>query len=152
MAGREHRVAAPAYVPLEVSLAVCAAAPRLRPAVRARVLAALRPGEGGGYFHPDRLSFGESPALGDLLAFVHRISGVRSVKALAFRRLGDASLVRVRDEVAVGPLEVARLDADDNRPENGVLEVLLVGLDDVDETEFDIGGPAADPLETGAPP
>jgi hypothetical protein len=147
MAGREHLVAAPAYVAIEVSLAVCAAAPRLRTAVRTRVLAALRPGREppGGYFHPDRLSFGESPSLGDLLAYVQGLPEVLSVKALAFRRLDDPSPVRVREAIAIGALEVARLDADDSRPENGVLQVLVVGLDDVDESAFDIGGPVADP-------
>src|SRR5258705_59350 len=101
MAGREHIVRAPDYIPLRVELAICVEPGQLRHAVRDRVLAALRPGESDrpGWFHPDLREFGKDLILGDLLAFVQAIPGVRSVKALAFRALDDQSAVQVMDRI-----------------------------------------------------
>lgn len=130
MTGREHVVLAAEYVALEVSLLLCAQ-PGFEPGrVRDRVLAELRPGstERRGYFHPDRLSFGDSVRLGDLIAFVQAIAGVRSVKPVLFHPL-DEPTPAVRDVIGLGGTKVARLDADPSYPENGRLEVRVVGLD-----------------------
>ena len=99
--------------------------------MRDRVLAELRPGssERPGWFHPDRLSFGDAVRLGDLLAFVQGIAGVRSVTATVFRPLGDTTGPAVRDIILLGRTKVARLDADPDFPEHGTLEVRVVGLD-----------------------
>jgi hypothetical protein len=131
MTGREHVVLAAEYVPLEVELVVCVEPSFARHLVRDRVLAELRPGssERPGWFHPDRLSFGEAVRLGDLLAFVQGISGVRSVQATVFRPLGDTTGPSVRDIVLLGRTKVARLDADPDFPEHGTLDVRVVGLD-----------------------
>jgi hypothetical protein len=131
MTGREHVVAAAEYVPLEVELVLCATPGFARHLVRDRVLAELRPGssERPGWFHPDRLSFGDAVRLGDLLAFVQGIAGVRSVRAAIFRPLGDTSGPPVRDIILLGRTKVARLDADPDFPEHGTLEVRMVGLD-----------------------
>ena len=131
MAGREHVVQAAAYLPLDVALVVCAE-PGIAPdVVRDRVLAELRPGSAArpGWFHPDRLSFGDTVRLGDLLAYVHRQPGVRAVKATRFGPLTDTAGPPVREEVVLGRTAVARLDADPDYPENGTLEVLAHGLD-----------------------
>lgn len=131
MAGREHVVAAADYVPLEVELVLCAQPGFARHLVRDRVLAELRPGssERPGWFHPDRLSFGDAVRLGDLLAFVQGITGVRSVTAELFRPLGDTIGPPVRDVILLGRTNVARLDAEPDFPEHGKLEVRMVGLD-----------------------
>lgn len=131
MAGREHIVQAADYVPLEVELVLCAQPGVERSLVRDRVLAELRPGtdERPGWFHPDRLSFGDAVRLGDVLAFVQSIAGVRSVKATRFRPLGDATGPEVRDVITLGSTNVARLDADPDFPENGTLLVRAIGLD-----------------------
>jgi len=131
MTGREHVVLAAEYVPLEVELVVCAQPGFARHLVRDRVLAELRPGssERPGWFHPDRLSFGDSVRLGDLIAFVQGIPGVRSVTAALFRPLGDTTGAPVRDIILLGRTKVARLDADPDFPEHGKLEVRVVGLD-----------------------
>ena len=131
MTGREHVVLPAEYVPLHVELVLCAEpgfAPHL---VRDRVLAELRPGsdERPGWFHPDRLSFGDVVRLGDLLAFVQGIPGVRSVEATILRPLGETSGEDVRHVIVLGRTKVARLDADPDYPENGILEVRVVGLD-----------------------
>lgn len=159
MAGREHRVLPPTYVALEVQLLLCAQSDTSRHTVREQVMAALRPGTAAqpGFFHPDRLSFGEDLELGDLLAFVQQIPGVKSVKALVFRRLKERNTDhRVLDLIELAPTEVVRLDGDENQPENGVLKVFVVGLDDLDairltlklppgEAFLKIGGPVVEP-------
>jgi len=111
--------------------------------VRARVLAELRPGSDArpGWFHPDRLSFGDAVHLGDLLAFVQSIPGVRAVKATRFAPLGDTHGPDVRDVIALGGTAVARLDADPDYPEHGTLDVLAIGLDtDAVPLVVDTGG------------
>lgn len=137
MTGREHLVLAAEYVPLEVVLDVCAQTGYVANLVRDRVLAELRPGSDlrPGWFHPDRLSFGDAVRLGDLLAFVQGIPGVRTVKAEVFRPLGDTSGPPVRSIVTLGRTKVARLDADPDFPEHGTLDVRVVGLD-VDASAF----------------
>ncbi len=144
MAGREHWVQGPDYVPLDVELVVCPGPGFLPHEVRRRVLTELRPGtdERRGYFHPDRLSFGEDVTLGDLIAFVQGVAGVHSVKATRFRRLHEPATLAVADRVDLGLTEVARLDGDENFPENGVLKVRVVGLDPVDVSLFALDGPA----------
>lgn len=136
MAGREHFVRAPDYVPLEVELVVCPIIGWARHELREVILAALRPGADlrRGYFHPDRLSFDDDLALSDLLAEVQRVPGVRSVVASRFRRR-DRPGAAVVPRILLGPTEVPRLDADPNYPENGTLIVRVVGLD-VDESAF----------------
>jgi hypothetical protein len=131
MTGREHVVLAAEYVALEVELVVCIEPGFEADVVRDRLLAELLPGSTArpGYFHPDRLSFGDAVRLGDLLAFVQGIPGIRSVDATVFRPLGDTSGNPVRDVIALGRTKVARLDADPDFPEHGTLGVNVVGLD-----------------------
>ena len=131
MTGREHIVLAAEYVPLDVELVICPTQGTAPHVVRSRVAAELEPGssERPGWFHPDRLTFGSVLRLGDLLAFVQGIPGVRSVKATAFRPLGDTTGPEVRDTITLGRTKVARLDADPDVPEHGRLRVLMAGLD-----------------------
>ncbi len=131
MAGREYLVREPEYIPLEVDLALCVEPGALPHPVREAVRASLRPGthERPGFFHPDRLSFGEAVELGDVLAHVQRLPGVLSVKALRFRRMGLASARLVETRIRLRPTEVARLDADEDYPEHGRLSVRVVGIE-----------------------
>jgi len=143
MAGREHIVLEPTYVPLEVELVVCAAPGVVRADLRAEVLRALRPGPGPkqGWFHPDRISFSEPMEIGDLLAFVQGIEGVHAVKVLRFRRLLVTADPAVVPSIVPSGAQVLRLDADADLPENGTLVVRVVGLDEVDVTSFSIEPP-----------
>lgn len=148
MTGREVLVRGPEYVPFDVELVVCAQPGVARHHLRDRIYAALRPGsaERPGFFHPDRLSFGHDLELGELLAHVQAQPGVRSVKALRFRPLREPGTTQVFARVRFGATEVARLDADEQHPENGRLRVKVVGLDaDIDFDAWSIDQPA--PLE-----
>jgi hypothetical protein len=146
MAGREHFVEPAEYVPIRVGLVLCIEPGFLRHEVRDRVLASLRPGTDArpGYFHPDRLTFGQDLESGELMAFVQAIPGVRSVRLTAFCRL-DAVVESVEDRIDLGATEVARLDADEDFPENGELTLEVVGLDLVDEAGFVIDTAAGAP-------
>lgn len=139
MAGREHIIAPADYVSLRVELVICVQPGFLRHDVRDRVLAELRPGtdDQAGYYHPNNLTFGQDLESGDLIAFVQSIPGVRAVKVTAFCRL-DAPVVTVEDRIDFSSTEVPRLDADEDFPENGVLKLSVVGLDEVEEEIFDI--------------
>lgn len=131
MTGREHWVAAPAYVPLDIELGICAEPGWPRHEVRDRVYTALRPGtrERPGFFHPDNLSFAEAVELGDVLAYVQALPGVRSVKAFVFRPLLVASARAVLPRIRLGTTEIARMDGDPAFPDNGRLVVRVAGLD-----------------------
>lgn len=144
MAGREHRVLPPVYVPIELRLAVCPASAQMGQIVRERVLQALRPGAETrpGFFHPDQLSFGQAIELGDVLAHVQSVPGVRSAKIFVFRRLGIAGVPPISAVLTMGPTEVPVLDADENRPENGILKVAVLGFDSDAAVRRDLDLPA----------
>lgn len=81
-----------------------------------------------GYFHPDRLSFGQGIYLSHLVAAAQAVPGVESVDVKRLERLYEGP----NGEVAAGvlslhPLEVARLDNDPNFPENGLLTLEMRG-------------------------
>jgi predicted phage baseplate assembly protein len=124
--GHQVTVAPARTVPLRVRMVV-----RLRPAaLRAKVLAALRavlgpgelPGGGRGLFHPDNLTFGQ-PVIGSaLVAAAQKAKGVDSVSLAELRRRDAPGPALPADGVLrVGPLEVARLDADPAAPGHGEL-------------------------------
>ncbi|HEY3256773.1 MAG TPA: hypothetical protein VGJ91_22610 [Polyangiaceae bacterium] len=133
MVGREVLVRGADSVPLDVNLTVCVAAGFEKSVVKQDVLRALRPGSADhpGFFHPDRLSFGQDVLLSDLLSEVQSVPGVLAVKAVSFQRL-RAEKDQVVPRIVLSATEVARLDADDLNPENGRLIVNVPGLDLID--------------------
>jgi uncharacterized phage protein gp47/JayE len=144
MAGREHFVQAAEYISLKVAMVLCAAPGFVPHLVRDRVLAELRPGSKAhpGWFHPDRLSFGDALYLSDLIAFVQGIPGVDAVKVTGFRPLGDKAGSPVRPVIRFGVTQVPRLDDVLDFPENGKLTVQILGLD-AEPGAFKIDKPAA---------
>ncbi len=134
MAGQDVAVARPRFVALEVRLRVCVAPCHFRGHVEQalrEVLTSGRLADGGlGLFHPDRFSFGEPVWLSPIVAAAMAVTGVESVKALIFRRLGGGQTWPNPVQTGVirlGPSEIARLDNDPSHPERGVLELTLEG-------------------------
>jgi len=130
--GHDVHVTAARYVPLTLALTVCVKPNYLRGHVKAAVLATLgsrRLANGkAGFFHPDNLSFGEGVFLSRIVAAVQAIEGVASVKVDRLERLGAGPFGELAAGLLeLGPMEVARLDADPNFPENGVLELVMRG-------------------------
>jgi hypothetical protein len=143
LAGHDLEIEPPRYAPLDIALWVCVAggfvASEVERALRARFTSGLREDGQPGFFHPDRFSFGEDVALSPIIAEAMGVPGVRWV---GVRRPGDAGQApdgffrRLREPatdyadagaIPIAPLEVALLDNDPDRPENGRLRLMLEG-------------------------
>ncbi|MER5374277.1 putative baseplate assembly protein [Streptomyces sp. NPDC002553] len=139
------------HVPLEVALAVTAEPDHVRGHVRRDVQRVLRPGPlpGGrlGFFDPDELTFGTPVRVSRLVAAAAAVPGVRHVEVTCLRRLHGSSgpaptgpaptgasdtpvaveAVPASGVLRLRPLEIARLDDDSARPENGRLTITVTG-------------------------
>jgi hypothetical protein len=123
MAGYDLEIDGPRPVPLELEMHVCAK----RDAFRSDVLKAMRE-RLARFFDPDNFTFGQPVYLSALYAAAHEVTGVESVTIGTFQRLGlDSSEAFDTGRVAVGRLEIARLDNDPNFPENGLLSIQVDG-------------------------
>jgi len=125
MMGDDLAIVEPLRVPLDIALRVC-----LADGYRPReVETALREVLGrGGFFHPDRFSFGDPVYLSALIAAAAAVPGVDHVTATRFQRWGRAA----KGELAAGLLgvggrEIVACDNDSNFPENGRIELDMVG-------------------------
>jgi hypothetical protein len=130
--GHDIVVVPATYVPLHVSLVVCVLPSYLRGHVEAdvrRELGRSRLADGRlGFFHPDRLTFGDDIHLSRLVAAAQAVPGVESVKLLAMERLHGPPGREIDEGVLrLGGLEIAQLDNDPDFPENGVLELTIEG-------------------------
>ena len=130
--GHDVRVAGADYVPIDVALRICVLTHLQRGQVKKAVLEVLGtralPTGGRGFFHPDNLTFGGEIALSGIVAAVQAIAGVRSVEVVRFERFGEGDHgERGRGVLQLAPFEIARLDNDVRRPENGRLELELRG-------------------------
>jgi hypothetical protein len=134
-AGYDLELEQPRYVPLGLELHVCAKRDHLRPYVEAAVLEALG-SQSGGFFDPDRFSFGDPLYLSQLASAVEAVPGVDSVTPLRFARLYDEDPEPDRPATAAhvdsglidaDRLEVLRLDNDPSRPERGELRLVMGG-------------------------
>ncbi|MGW8392252.1 putative baseplate assembly protein [Pseudoduganella sp. HUAS MS19] len=114
------------YVPLDIELRVCVAPHYLRGQVKAALLEALD--SRAGFFHPDRLSFGDDIHVSTLTAAAQAVPGVREVAVVRLERYFEGPNDELRDGVLhLGPLEIARLDNHPGMPENGRLVLDLRG-------------------------
>lgn len=132
MAGHDIEVDGPRFVWLEVELRVCVLPEYYRGDVRRELLevfsSGARPDGRRGFFHPDSFTFNQPVYLSRIYAVAQEAPGVRFVEALAFQRLGDErSSALDSGELAIGRLEIARLDNDPSFPERGVLRLTMEG-------------------------
>ena len=130
--GHDLAVVPARYVPLEIELIVCVRPSFLRGHVKAALIDVFGnrqlPDGRYGFFHPDALTFGAGIALSRLVAAAQAIEGVETVKVATLQRLGQGANGELeRGLLAIGPQEIARLDNDPNRPENGKLVLTLRG-------------------------
>ncbi|MDK3073539.1 baseplate J/gp47 family protein [Sedimentitalea sp. JM2-8] len=154
MAGREHVVRPPDYVPLDIALLLCPADGAGAGAMRDQARAALVPGTAArpGFFHRSRIGFGAEVRLADILAAVQRQPAIGAVRALAFRPLLDAGPDPVRRAIRLGPTEIAQFAGNDARPDRGRLTLRIQGIDPVDPpAAFVVGGPAPEPAKETTP-
>jgi hypothetical protein len=130
--GHDVHVREARYVPLDVHLRVCVHPQHLRGHVEAAVRQVLGsgvlPSGRKGFFHPDRLTFGDSVRLSALVAAVQGVTGVESVHVLRFERLGEGDQgERAAGVIRLENLEVAQLQNDPDFPEHGRLTLEIGG-------------------------
>jgi len=119
-------------VALDIELIVCVLPHYLRGHVEAALLDLfsnrLLPDGTSGLFHPDRLSFGEGIYVSSLAAAAQAVVGVQNVVVTRLQRLSEGPNQELEDGVLpLGSDEIARLDNDPSRPENGRLTLDLRG-------------------------
>jgi hypothetical protein len=135
MADTDVAVRGPAYAALRIALTVQVQDGFARLQVEGRVRDAVSdralPGGRLGFFHPDRLTFGQPVYLSDLVVTVTDVAGADSVEVTRFGRLSDSAEAAARSlaagAIVVHELEVARCDSDPNQPEAGRVELTTVG-------------------------
>jgi hypothetical protein len=122
--GHDLAVRAARPVALDIEMEVCVLPNYLRGHVKGALLDLfsnrLLLGGRLGVFHPDNLTFGQGIYLSKLVAAAQVVPGVESVTVKKLERLYDGPNGEIdRGVLALGPLEIARLDNDPNLPENG---------------------------------
>ena len=127
LAGHDLEFDAPRYVSLDVALHVCTRPGYFVDDVERRLLqvfSADRLSDGrSGFFHADRYSFGEPVYLSTVIAAAMQVPGVAYVAPLRFQRLGRPAAGELDSgRIALGRLEIARLDNDPNAPEHGRMQ------------------------------
>jgi hypothetical protein len=125
LAGWDLVVREPLYVPLDIQMTVVLA-PGLRTetAYQRFFQEILRPGKR--LFDPDALTFGESVYVSKITALIMSVPGVADAKADVFQRWGQpAGDEMATGCIAIGPLEIARLDNDPAAPQHGTFRVRI---------------------------
>ncbi|MEJ8822321.1 putative baseplate assembly protein [Variovorax humicola] len=132
MAGHDIEVEAPIPVPLDVSMRVTAKPDYFRADI-ARAVAQvfssrMLPNGKLGFFHPDNFRIGQDVYSSPLYAAAMAIDGVASVQITRFQRR-DAPGRAALDSgmLAIGRLELARLDNNPDFPERGVFDFSVGG-------------------------
>lgn len=125
--GHDLEIQAPRLVALDILLTCTIGEDELNSAVRKLLLERFSSGEYGdgqrGYFHPDNLSFGQSVFASRLVAAAMEVAGVVDVVVDRLQRLGADDVTPLdKGYLSVGALEIARVDNDPNRPEQGRID------------------------------
>ena len=130
--GHDLAVRPAVSVPLDIELLVCVQPHYLRSHVKAALLNVLGnrdlPGGNRGMFHSDSLTFGQPIYLSRLVAVAQAVEGVESVQVKRLQRLFQSANGELdAGLLALGALEIARLDNDPDFPENGLLKLDVRG-------------------------
>ena len=128
--GYDVEVRGPHHVPIDLHVEVCARpdhiAADVEQAVRAALGTGVLPDGRRAFFHPDDHTFGERLHLSRIVAAVHAVEGVESVRIAALRR-SNGGPGPTGGALDLGPLEVVRLGDDPARDDNGRLDVAVSG-------------------------
>jgi len=125
LAGWDLVIREPLYVPLDIQMTVV-----LQPGLKTETAyqrffqEILQPGKR--LFDPDSLSFGESVYISKITALIMSVPGVADAKADIFQRWGQPPGDEMASGcMAIGPLEIARLDNDPAAPQHGTFKVRI---------------------------
>jgi predicted phage baseplate assembly protein len=119
-------------VPLDIELAICVRSNYLRGHVKAELLNIFsnkRLANGKiGFFHPDKLTFGDDIYLSKIVAAAQSVQGIESVEVTKMQRFGELKNNEIeKGLLPLSPFEIARLDNDPSFPENGKLVLDMRG-------------------------
>jgi hypothetical protein len=139
LAGYDLEIGAPKFIALDIAFGVCVAPGYFRSAVEAALLdtfsnRTLADGTRG-FFHPDNYNFGQPVYISQIVAAAMRVPGVAWVDTNDmppavnhFTRLGQMPRGEAAaGEISMATLEIARLDNDPSRPENGKIQFFMEG-------------------------
>jgi hypothetical protein len=130
--GHDLHVKPARYVPLLLTLEVCALPGHDRGHVKAALLARFT-GHGcttstRAFFDADRLSLGAAIYLSEIIAAAQAVPGVECVTVTEFRRrFGVANHEIENGVLPLAPWEIAQLANDPNHPERGQLQIVVRG-------------------------
>lgn len=132
MAGGDVDIDAPIYVPLDLALQIVVEPGYIASNIKRSLLEVFSDGvlpDGRqGFFHPDRLTFGQPIYLSQIIAAAMAQPGVARVQPVCFQRWGQLANQELETGVMhFERLEIPRLDNDPNAPENGHLKLLTTG-------------------------
>jgi hypothetical protein len=130
--GHDLHVKGATYVPLHLELQVCALPWFQRAHVKAALLDAFSSralADGTlGYFHPDRLTFGEHVFASRIVALAQAIDGVECATVTVLQRLYQRPNRELENGfLRLAPGEIAQLDNDPDYPEHGLLIIDVKG-------------------------
>lgn len=127
LAGYDLEIRSARYIPLDITIHVCAKPGFFSGDVAHAVSQALAaPGRGGakGFFDPLNFTFGQPVYLSALYAAIEAVQGVESVSVTGFHPYGRNQADELSTGViSVGVWEIARLDNDPSNMENGTLTI-----------------------------
>ena len=138
LAGDDVEIEPPIWVPLELAMVICVESGYFRRDVEEELEKRFSnrrlPNGRLGFFHPDRLTFGEPIHLSEVVAAAMDVDGVGDVifeaegYETAFRRLWDPrGNALEKGRIAVESREIARLDDDPDHPERGTIRFFFEG-------------------------
>jgi hypothetical protein len=137
LAGYDLEIQGAVSVPLQIKLTVCVQPGFLPANVEQALDGALSdrqlPNGQLGFFHPDNFTFGQPVFRSRLLAAVLAVPGVASVITtddnFVFQRLDQVpdAQDQAQGVLHMDRLEIARLDNDPSQPENGTLQLVMLG-------------------------
>lgn len=130
--GHDLHVETAIYVPLDLELQVCALPGHERGAIKAALLdhfsAGCRRDGRPGYFHPDRLQFGQGVRVSALVAEAMLVPGVECARVTRLQRMYEPPNRELDDGLlALRRNEIARLDGDAAQPGHGRLSISVGG-------------------------
>jgi predicted phage baseplate assembly protein len=132
LAGHDVEIEPPVFVPLDLAIQVCVLPGyfqgQVKEALLERFSSGVLPDGVRGFWHPDNFTFGQPVYLSQVVAAAMAAPGVMWAQVLRFQRWGKPALGELEEgRIALGRLEIARLENDPNAPENGRLEFVMEG-------------------------
>lgn len=132
LAGYDLEIRSARYVPLDVSIQICARSGYFRGDVAHAVSFALSAGDSCsgrlGLFSPANFTFGQPVYLSRIYAAVEDVEGVESATVTVFHPHGRLPAGEIENgSIPIGAWEIARLDNDPSNMENGTLTITAGG-------------------------